>query len=235
MLLRNFRKSLIDSRSVLPPTFLLPLRRQLTTVSSRVDNVEEPGEPSRLQDRPNLRNRQSQSYNPAGTPTASYAPATHSQSLQSWSLSDSVRAFLPLLRAQPPHYITINIYGRPFLVTQGDLLRLPFRIPGLRPGDVLRLNKATHIGSRDFTLRAPPPVRGEVEVRHQVAKGGYLDDRLFICRATVVAEESEPLRIMEKTKRRQRHVKHVKSKHRYTFLRISEVTLNSLEDIEGTE
>jgi large subunit ribosomal protein L21 len=44
--------------------------------------------------------------------------------------------------------------------------------------------------------------------------------------------ESEPLRIMEKTKRRQRHVKHVKSKHRYTVLRITELEVKDLEQME---
>ena len=39
--------------------------------------------------------------------------------------------------------------------------------------------------------------------------------------------------VKEKTKRRQRKVKHVKSKHRYTILRVKEVRVKSLEEIEG--
>lgn len=49
--------------------------------------------------------------------------------------------------------------------------------------------------------------------------------------------ESEPLRIKEKTKRRRRHVQHIKSKHRYTILRVMEVKVKSLEELveEGAE
>lgn len=233
MILRTVRRSLIDSRSTLPPLFLLPLRHRLTTISSRVDNVEDAGEPSTLQDHSDIAEKPLKRKLSSELPAT--PPMTDAQFTPDKAISDSVRALLPVLRAQRPHYITIHISGRPFLVTQGDLLRLPFRIPGLRPGDIIRLDRASHIGSRDFTLRAPPPEKGEYEIRHQVARGGFLDDRLFICRATVVAEESEPMRVMEKTKRRQRHVKHVKSKHRYTFLRISEVTIKSLEEVEATD
>lgn len=49
--------------------------------------------------------------------------------------------------------------------------------------------------------------------------------------------ESEPLRIKEKTKRRRRHVQRIKSKHRYTILRVMEVKVKSLEELveEGAE
>ena len=40
--------------------------------------------------------------------------------------------------------------------------------------------------------------------------------------------ESEPMRVMEKTKQRQRHTKHVKSKHKYTVLKIREVSVNEV-------
>lgn len=137
---------------------------------------------------------------------------------------------MPYLRAQEHHYLTIHIHGRPYLVTQGDTVRLPFLMPKVRPGDVLRLNRATHIGSRDFTLKAPAPQKGTAD---QPKKVFYLDERLFDCRATVLGVESEPMRIMEKTKRRQRYVRTVKSKHRFTMLKISEIRVKSLEEVEG--
>jgi hypothetical protein len=59
-----------------------------------------------------------------------------------------------------------------------------------------------------------------------------LDEDLFVCRAVVMGVETEPMRTMEKTKRRQRHTKYVESKHRYTMLRISEVKVRSLEEYE---
>ena len=103
-------------------------------------------------------------------------------------------------------------------------------MPNVQPGDVLRLNRATHIGSRDYTLKAAEPVKGNAD---HVKKVFYLDERMYTCRATVLGVESEPLRVEEKTKRRQRHTKHVKSKMRYTVLRVSELEVKSLEEYEG--
>ena len=98
------------------------------------------------------------------------------------------------------------------------------------PGDILRLNRATHIGSRDYTLKAPESVKGNADHGKKVY---YLDERLFTCRARVVGVESEPLRIEEKTKRRQRHTKHVKSKLHFTVLKISDLEVKSLEEYEA--
>jgi large subunit ribosomal protein L21 len=89
-------------------------------------------------------------------------------------------------------------------------------MPGVMPGDVLRLNRATSLGSRDFTLKGAP----------------YVDERLFECRATVIGTEAEPMRMKEKTKRRNRKVKTVKSKHKFTILRISDLKVKSLEEIQ---
>jgi large subunit ribosomal protein L21 len=129
-------------------------------------------------------------------------------------IEDSVRNLLPFLVAQPAHYITVHIHGVPDLVQEGDQIRLPFRMPGVIPGDVLRLNRASVIGSRDYTMKGAP----------------HIDERIFECRATVLGTESEPLRIKIKKKRRQRRSRTVKSKHRYTILRISELNINNVED-----
>lgn len=96
-------------------------------------------------------------------------------------------------------------------MTEGDSVRLPFKMPGVAPGDVLRLTRASVLGSRDFTLQGAP----------------YVDERLFACRAVVTGTESEPLRIKIKKKRRCRRVKQAKSKHRYTVLRISELRVRT--------
>ncbi|CAD6505410.1 BgTH12-00901 [Blumeria graminis f. sp. triticale] len=141
-------------------------------------------------------------------PTSPEPPKTPLQ------ISESIKELLPLLTAQPSHYVTIHIHGKPYLVTAGDTVRLPFKMPGVIPGDILRLNKAVNIGSRDYTLKGTP----------------YVDERLFECRATVMGTESEPMRIKLKTKRRNRKVKTVKSKHRYTILRIAELRIKNLEE-----
>ncbi|KAI9855100.1 MAG: hypothetical protein M1824_006308 [Vezdaea acicularis] len=131
------------------------------------------------------------------------------------NLDESIRVLLPLLKAQGSVYITAHIHARPYLLTVGDTLRLPFLMPAVVPGDILRLNRASHIGSRDYTLKGAP----------------YIDERLFECRARVLGVESEPMRVKEKTKRRQRRVKKVKSKHRYTLLKVAELKIKSLQDI----
>ena len=90
-------------------------------------------------------------------------------------------------------------------------------MPGVLPGDVLRLNRASSLGSRDYTLKGAP----------------YLDERIFECRARVMGTESEPMREKVKKKQRNRRTRIVKSKHKFTILRISEVKVSDLEDIEG--
>lgn len=61
-----------------------------------------------------------------------------------------------------------------------------------------------------------------------------MDENHFVCRARVVGVESEPMRIMEKTKRRQRHTKTVKSKHRFTVVRCCELEVVSEGRDEGS-
>lgn len=127
---------------------------------------------------------------------------------------------LPHIATQKPHYITAHLHSRPYLLTEGDTLRLPFLMPDVSPGDILRFNRASNLGSRDFTLK------GNTE-----AGSRYLDERLFECRVRVIGTESEPLRIKEKTKRRQRHVKTVKSKHKYTIMRVVDVKIKGVEEL----
>ncbi|KAF5493774.1 54S ribosomal protein L49 [Colletotrichum fructicola] len=188
---RSLLRSVLEFRtpvSHLPPTFLLPI--QARRFNSTAPIIE-----------------------PQNTSVAGDAPAA---AAPSGPISEQVKAVLPFLAAQPSHYITFHIHGRPYLVTPGDSVRLPFKMPGVVPGDVLRLNRASIIGSRDYTLKGAP----------------FIDERLYECRAVVTGTESEPMRFKEKTKRRQRKVKTVKSKHRYTTLAISELKINSSEEIE---
>ncbi|KAL2814932.1 ribosomal protein L21-like protein [Aspergillus granulosus] len=132
-------------------------------------------------------------------------------------VSQSLLSTLPYLTSQKPHYITAHLHDRPYLLTEGDDLRLPFLMPNVAPGDVLRFNRASLLGSRDFTLKGAP----------------YLDERLFECRVRVLGVDSEPLRIKEKTKRRRRHVQKITSKHRYTLLKVMEVKVKTVEELQG--
>ncbi|KAL9119766.1 MAG: hypothetical protein Q9187_003680 [Circinaria calcarea] len=205
----------------LPPTFLLPLRARLSTTANFVKPNPPPESlrnagvfnvtPAPLSTRP----RQSALRQSTCTQPSSPLPPPPTSPLP--PLSPSVKELLPLLRAQPSHYITAHIHARPYLLTLGDTLRLPFHMPLVRPGDVLRLTRASSIGSRDYTMQGAP----------------YLDERLFECRAVVAGTEAEPMRVLEKTKRRQRHVKHVKTKLRFTILKVKELRVRSLEEVEG--
>jgi large subunit ribosomal protein L21 len=216
MMSRTIRRSILDIRihaSSLPPIFLLP--NQCRYFNSTTQIVEPPSESSKSPPAFEVV-AASPSDLPQKSPSAS-APSQPEQEKAPKPLSDSVKKLLPLLIAQRFHFITAHIHARPYLVTPGDIVRLPFRMPGVVPGDVLRLNRASIIGSRDYTLKGAP----------------YLDERIFKCRAMVLGTEGEPVRVKEKTKRRNRKVKTVRSKHKFTMLRISELRIKSLEEIEG--
>ncbi|KAK5159167.1 hypothetical protein LTR04_005008 [Oleoguttula sp. CCFEE 6159] len=263
MLTRTFKRSILEGlwASPLPPTSLLPLRASITTVShttsasaipeALTNSATQPSDSQtaspRVPQQPDVSSHQPISQSPLESIPKLPTPTSHDPSIPTTPLSDSIRELLPLLRAQSPHYITAHIHARPYLVTQGDTLRLPFLMRDVSPGDVLRLNRASLLGSRDYTLRAAAPAPVAMPVHHSplrakggalpnlAERGGYLDERLFVCRAVVMGTEAEPMRVMEKTKRRQRHVKTVRSKLRFTVLRIKEVRVRSLEEIESGE
>ncbi|KAL2212237.1 hypothetical protein CC79DRAFT_1318239 [Sarocladium strictum] len=190
--------------SSLPPSFLLPIRARFFNSTAPIV------EPVSQQHVKNAPNPTAGEVRPLAL-KKSHAPSPPAP------IDNSVRDLLPFLAAQPGHYITVHIHGFPYLVQEGDSIRLPFRMPGVVPGDVLRLNRASILGSRDYTLKGAPQI----------------DERVFECRATVIGVESEPMRIKIKTKRRQRKKRQAKSKHRYTVLRISELNVKSAEDIDA--
>ncbi|KAI1137928.1 hypothetical protein F5Y05DRAFT_65957 [Hypoxylon sp. FL0543] len=202
---RSLLRSVLELRTPitrLPPTFLLPIRaRGLTTTTQHIDPATPPSATPTQTTVPPI--APSKPSPPPPTPPSSQPQAPTP------TTSASVAELFPLLRAQPSHYITVHIHGRPYLVTEGDRVRLPFLMHDVVPGDVLRLDRASTLGSRDYTLLGRP----------------YIDAGLFECRATVLGVESEPMRVKVKTKRRNRRNRHVASKHKYTILRISELKL----------
>jgi large subunit ribosomal protein L21 len=270
---RTLRRAVLDSRGQLPPTFLLPWTANLSTTSNTTEKSSIP--PPNVQPLAKMQTTLDQSLSKKAAATKTPAlPSPASSPVAPLEISPEVREMLPLLRAQGPHYIAAHIHAQPYLLTQGDTLRLPFYMKGVEPGDVIRLDRATHLGSRDYTLKAAvqtpklkSPTMQTIEVLDpttgnlasasrvmperslasspsvvsaphfipHIAKGKYpyLDDRLFVCRAVVMGVESEPLRILQKTKRRQRKVKNIKSKHRYTILKIKEVRLRTEDELNN--
>ncbi|KAI0484672.1 ribosomal protein L21-like protein [Xylariaceae sp. FL0804] len=239
---RSLLRSALELRTPvtrLPPSYLLPLRarRLITSTTQHVDPAAGPPTtssstathapttlsrtvpssspsthpPSPLSTRPPPPSRQH--------PLASHARPTPAPGSAS-AASASVMQLLPLLRAQPgPHYATVHVHGRPYLVTAGDRVRLPFRMAGVAPGDVLRLTCASALGSRDYTLRGAP----------------WVDEGLFACRAVVEGVATEPMRVKVKTKRRQRRARRVMSKHKYTLLRVCELEVRDPADAADEE
>ncbi|KAI0197618.1 hypothetical protein F4808DRAFT_294718 [Astrocystis sublimbata] len=198
---RSLMRSIMELRAPLtrlPPTFLLP-SRALSTTSSLMQEATTATISSPTPSPPSIPAAKPHPKPGKTAPTA--PPAAEAK--------ESLSQLFPLLRAQGRHYITAHLHGRPYLVTEGDQVRLPFKMPGVLPGDVLRLDRASVLGSRDYTLKGTP----------------WIDTSLFECRATVLGTESEPMRIKIKTKRRNRRSQRVTSKHKYTILRISELKL----------
>ena len=263
----TFPESLLDTTSVNSPTTQIPISHHLSNSSSTTSTPSPTAHPPPLHSP--ARKQPPPSSSPRYSPTRLPLPPAITPTRAPSPLTPSLRLTLPHLAAQPPFYATIHIHGKPYLITAGDTIRLPFLMHGVLPGDILRLNRAIVLGSRDWTLLGgdntiststststvpdadiiPPlaePIIGltdglistnstattkPTQKKSQAPK--YLDDRLFTCRALVLGTESEPMRIKEKTKQRQRRVKKVKSKHRYTILKIRELVVRGVEEIEA--
>ena len=146
-------------------------------------------------------------------------------------ISKSLQQLLPALVSQSPHFITTHIHRFPYLLTSGDTVRLPFHLHGVSPGDVLRFNRASVVGSRDYTLKAG--LNNSETYDGKRKEPNFLDERLFECRVRVVGLESQPMTEKKKTKRRNRKVKTVRSKHRYTVLKVMEVKVKGLEELKS--
>ncbi|KAK3397499.1 ribosomal protein L21-like protein [Sordaria brevicollis] len=213
---RALLRSVLELRTPvtrLPPSFLLPFRPAAAAAAPAARFLHQTAqqvEPTSQSDA-----AAAATILKAQPPKATTPETTSTPSAQQSPISEQVKQLLPILAAQPGHYTTIHIHGKPYLVTEGDTVKLPFKMPGVAPGDILRLNRATVIGSRDLTLQGAP----------------YVDERLFECRAVVMGTETEPMRVMIKKKRRNRKKKHVYSKHKYTVLRINQLKINDVSNL----
>lgn len=162
---RTLRRAVLDSRGQLPPTFLLPWTANLSTVphATARSDIPPPNTAQPLQAKQNILKQSLPKK--VDTPVSSTNSTDNAPPLPSPAsgaagknapieISPEVREMLPLLRAQGSHYITAHIHAKSYLLTQGDTVRLPFNMKGVEPGDILRLDRATAFGSRDYTLKA---------------------------------------------------------------------------------
>lgn len=219
-----------------PPTFLLPFRAKLHQAATQqatgptgpfVNEAAQPEIPPAF--------LQTTGQSPLSTTTGSAVPTTASTTTQSLSrplvLSKSLQDLLPKLCLQQPHYVVAHIHRFPYLLTEGDTLRLPFHMKDVSPGDVLRFNRASALGSRDYTLKAGLNNTESYDTK-RTGEPNYLDERLFECRLRVVGLETGPMMDKEKKKRRNRHRKVVHSKHKYTVLRVMQINVKTVDELK---
>ncbi|KAK9323345.1 ribosomal protein L21-like protein [Lipomyces orientalis] len=114
-----------------------------------------------------------------------------------------------------PLYATTRIHKNSLLVTVGDVVTLPYRLKDVVVGDIIRLTQIETLGSRQFTWKGDP----------------YIDERAVV-KARVVEHTKEPMRMKIRTKRRNRRVKQIKSKHHYTVIVISEIGIDPAQEIQ---
>lgn len=216
-----------------PPTFLLPLRAKLHQASiqhsatpiSQFHNTQPEIPPTFLQ---TTEESALSSTEPTTAPTTSSTTQSLSRPLV---LSRSLQELLPKLCIQKPHYIVAHVHRFPYLLTEGDTLRLPFHMHSVSPGDILRFNRASILGSRDYTLKAGMNNTESYDAK-RTGEPNYLDERLFECRMRVMGIETGPMMIKEKKKRRNRHRKLVHSKHKYTLLKVMQIKIKDLDDLK---
>lgn len=106
-------------------------------------------------------------------------------------------------------YAIFRIHNRPYLVTKGDKVILPFKVKQADVGDTLNLTDVITLGSRNYKLVDYP-----------------IDHSLYTLKATVLEKTKRAFEVREVTKRRNRKVRHAKSKGDLTVIRIAELKVN---------
>ncbi|CAB4256959.1 similar to Saccharomyces cerevisiae YJL096W MRPL49 Mitochondrial ribosomal protein of the large subunit [Maudiozyma barnettii] len=113
------------------------------------------------------------------------------------------------LRLSNELYAEFRVHGRPYVVTEGDKVILPYKVKNAEVGDILALTDVRTIGSRNYKLVDEP-----------------IDPSLYNLKATVLEKSKRKFEIREVTKRRNRRVRHAKRKGDLTMIRISELSVN---------
>ncbi|KAJ2194515.1 hypothetical protein EV180_005237 [Coemansia sp. RSA 518] len=116
------------------------------------------------------------------------------------------------LRDQQKYYATVIIKGRPFTVTQNDIVVMD-RIKDLELGDSLALNQVTELGSRDYTIKGQP----------------FVNPGMFKIEATVIEHPDGKQFTVTKKKQRTAGKKTTFHRNHHTMLRISLIDVNSIQ------
>ncbi|KAJ2548330.1 hypothetical protein EV175_004870 [Coemansia sp. RSA 1933] len=136
------------------------------------------------------------------------SPSTTSTPIK-WSPTST--ELVSRLRDQQKYYATVVIKGRPFTVTQNDIIVMD-RIKNLELGDLLSLTQITELGSRDYTIKGQP----------------FVDPGLFNIKATVIEHPDGKLFTVTKKKRRTAHQKVTYHRNHYTMLRVSTIDVTKI-------
>ncbi|KIW13867.1 hypothetical protein PV08_06647 [Exophiala spinifera] len=227
----------ISPKQTQPATFLLPFRsrglHQAATQQSASPAHDFHNTQAEIPPSSYLQTATSASSPTSHSATSISAPSSTTNSLsRPLVLSSSLQSLLPRLADQKPHYVISHIHKFPYMLTEGDVLRLPFHMHGVSPGDILRFNRASILGSRDYTLKAGAKNTESYDAK-RTGEPQYIDERLFECRVRVMGLETNPMMDKEKKKRRNRHRKVVHSKHKYTVLRVMQIKVKSLEELKS--
>lgn len=115
------------------------------------------------------------------------------------------------LKLSPPDslYALLRVHTRPFLVTKGDLVALPYNVKQASVGDKLTFDDVTTIGNSQFTY-------------HQA---GGIDPQLYEITGVVVDKTKKQLTQRIVKQKRQRGYRRAINKSPYTVVRISELRL----------
>lgn len=120
---------------------------------------------------------------------------------------------LSLLQGQPAHYIVAQLHARKYLLTPNDILTVP-RIPSLKLGDTIRLDRVSELGSRNYTIKPSSSSSGSQ------AQEAYLGSDTVEAHATVIEHCKSALVKTEKFKRRKRYHRTITSKPAFTKLKV---------------
>lgn len=127
-----------------------------------------------------------------------------------------------VLNSQPQKYIVASLYSRRYLLHPKDILTVPQIKPFLPLGTKITLTRIGEVGTHAYQLCAE--------------KGHRLTG--VSCEATVLEHTTSPMEVKHLKKRRKGYKKEIRSKHRFTRLRISDIVVRSTEqavDLEAKE
>lgn len=103
-------------------------------------------------------------------------------------------------------YARIHIHNWNMLVTEGDIVKIPANMKDVKIGDTLIFDQVSEIGSRNHTL-----------------SGERIDPSQFSIKGVVLEKTRVKRSVLERTRRRRRHVRHVVANNSLTVIRVSEV------------